>query len=170
MLDEVEVNKEAARILSLAMGAEKVSQGRGRRRRLTSRAETDPLALVLGVECIVALVRRAEREALADARETARREALEEAAKIVEAEGLTSVDLTSMGACLRDGRIAKAIRALSHPDREGERPSEAETAARIVDTQAQYYAGHNDDIAKALKEAAGAIRVQVRPGREGERG
>lgn len=67
---------------------------------------------------------------------------------------------------------ATAIRALPHPDREGERPSEAETAARIVDTQAQYYAGHNDDIAKAPREAAGAIRAQSqpRPGREGERG
>ncbi|WP_027488491.1 hypothetical protein [Allorhizobium undicola] len=42
----------------------------------------------------------------------ARNNALEEAAKVAEDEGVTSADLTSLGACLRDGRIAAAIRAM----------------------------------------------------------
>lgn len=103
------------------------------------------------------------RQQLAEARETARREALEEAAN---AGYVTCAETRHV--TLGD-KVRSAIRALPHPDREGERPSETETAARIVDTQAQYYAGHNEDIAKALREAAGAIREQARPRRGGER-
>lgn len=120
------------------------------------------------------------RQQLAEARETARREALEEAAMLVhdaradlERQSGTTLNSVTHDALLLASDalelVGDEIRALPHPDREGERLSEAETAARIVDTQARYYAGHNEDIAKALREAAGAIRAQVRPGRGGER-
>jgi hypothetical protein len=58
-MNEGQIYQEAARIIMIAMGTEKVSRGRGRKSEYRSRAEQDPLGHSLGVEDIVALVKRA---------------------------------------------------------------------------------------------------------------
>lgn len=58
-MTEAQIYEQASRIVLIAMGKEKVSRGRGRKRVTAWRADEDPLAHWCGVEAIVSLVRSA---------------------------------------------------------------------------------------------------------------